>query len=110
MTYSTYNLVDVNKINRLIEQETGGNQQEFSQRCGHERGWINHIIKKSQKMSNSDILLLRSMFGIDVALKETQPEKEKAVSDTANPDFSEVVMALNKIAEDVHRIMEELIG
>lgn len=106
MAYTTYVKVDVDKLIELMKKETGGNKQKFSTICGHERGWINHIISKSHMMSQSDILLLKSMYGVDVTLKEEKPKPKEEPTPTA--DYSDILAALNKLTDEVHKIYEEL--
>lgn len=95
-----YTPVDCEKLEALIKKE-GKDRLSFSRQCGHERGWINNILNTSHKMANSDILLIKTMFGVDVTLKE-QPKE------TPIPEEAEVIKRLDILIQTTYQILDEL--
>ena len=102
------------KINRetlwkIIEEQCGGNATAFDKSIGRSNGY-SHNYKPGRKvngkemldMANTDILLIKALYGVDITLKEETKEVEvKDEKPIVSEDFD-----YDKLAESIASVID----
>ncbi len=111
---------DIEKVDALIANK-GITEKEFSESLGHTSGYYRHA-KERGTLTTTDYLLIKSIYGIDVELKEKE-EKIETTNDTIkdivdvireknNDDvlkkLDEVLTTMNKLGNIQMQLLEEL--
>lgn len=90
--------VDFNKL-EYIRISNGLEYADMSYKLGHERSWYSHV-KISGTMRRTDALLVQSIWGVDVIIKEPKksvPDKpDKTEESSAFIDYDKLAEAMSK--------------
>ena len=103
-------IIDKKKLSMVINN-SGLSKADFSESLGHEKSFISlYNQEKYNRMQNSDILLIKNMYGVDITLEESKKEEETKTLD--NEELYDIIYSavhsaivdsfkeLNKTEED----------
>ena len=95
MTRTTRTKINRETLWKIIEEQCGGNATAFDKSIGRSNGY-SHNYKPGRKvngkemldMANTDILLIKALYGVDITYVEPEPEEEEAVEYQANEGYN----------------------
>lgn len=90
--------VDLVKLERLRES-LGLNHAQFGESIGHEKSWYSGV-KSRSTMKKSDLMLIKSTYGVDVEAKNIEPQTAQSGSTIATE------IDYDKLAEMMGRIID----
>ena len=95
MNLSTYKQIDINRLDAIIEQ-VGVSEKAFGKTLGHEKSFISKV-KERGTLSNTDILLIKTLYGVDITLKEKETKEPTKDNADVNSDVMKQLDAISNI-------------
>lgn len=101
-------MVDVEKVNRIVKSNNL-TPKTFSESLGHTSSYLKHV-RDTARMTVSDQLLIKSMYGVDVKLEEKQPVPVKVKEEEPKIDTDAILLAIEDSTKQIVGRIDTLIA